>query len=212
MAKKGGDSSPAADAQARIAQQLFSQTDPIRSALIGRSAGFLGVGGAPTSGGMKDGGGVPQSGGGGVITDMIRRGMPSPVPGSPAAGAPPLVTGFGDVTATPTFQAFKESTGQNFAKAKDRAISGIAPGGALTEALVDLEGQKASALTQGAGAIYEDELARAMALGTGLTGTSMGGLGQAAATQAGIAQANADRDAGKSGALGSGVGAVMGKK
>jgi hypothetical protein len=210
MSKKGGDNSPAADAQARLAQQLFSQTDPVRSALIGRSAGFLGVGGAPT-GGMKEGGMPPQAGGGGIITNMIRGAVPA-VPGSPAAGAPSIVTGFGDVTATPTFQAFKQSTGQNFAQAKDRAISGIAPGGALTEALVDLEGQKASTLTQGAGAIYEDELSRAMALGTGLTGTSMNSLGQAGLTQAGIAQANSQRDAAKSESLGQGAGAVIGKK
>lgn len=154
--------SPAADMQAQLAQMLFSQTDPLRQQLIGRSEDFLG-------GGM-------------------------------------------DIAASPTYDALKLSADQNFNAAKDNALARLAPGGGLTDALVDLEGQRADVLTQGAGQIYDNELSRAMGLGAGLTNTSMGGLGQAGNVQAGLAAANAQQSAGKAGALGQGLGSFFGMK
>src|SRR5947207_1344436 len=41
--KSGSGDNPAAQTQARLASQLFGETDPIRQALIGRSADFLGI-------------------------------------------------------------------------------------------------------------------------------------------------------------------------
>lgn len=218
--KKGGDNSnPAADAQARMAQQLFNQTNPLRQALIGRSANFLGVpamagGGA---GDMKTGSGPGIHPVTGPMTNLITSAMGG-MPGSPGPSAPPVVTGMGDmvggggVTSSPTFLAFKDSADRNFNRAKDSAIARLPGGGALAESLVGLEGDRAASLTQGAGAIYGDELSRAMSLATGITGTSLNSLGQAAATQAAIAQANADQKAGKAGGLGSGLGAFFGMK
>jgi hypothetical protein len=163
--KKGGGgeaSNPAADAQMRMAEELFKQSGPIRGSLMGRSENFL-------NGGMN-------------------------------------------VTDTPTFLAYKQSADQLFNKSKDNAIARTPSGGALTSALTNLEGQRASSLTQGAGAIYGDELSRAMSLGTGGSGQALNSLGQAGAIQAQMAAANSQEKAGKYGALGSGVGAYMGSK
>lgn len=213
--KKGGnDSNPALDAQARMAQQLFNQTNPIRNALIGRSASFLGV--PATAGGAAGsdfkagaGGGL---GSGGPVSDMIagalRRASPAATPGIGDMVTP----SGGGVTSSPQFLAYKDSADRNFMRAKDNAISRLPAGGALAESLVDLEGDRAATLTQGAGAIYGDELARAMALATGITGQSLNSLGQAAAAQAAMAQAEADQKAGKAGGLGSGLGAFFGMK
>jgi len=158
----GSQSNPAADAQARIAQQLFDQTDPLRKSLIGRSTDFM--------------------------------------------------SGGSNVMETPSFMAYKESADRNFGRAKDNAIARLPGGGALSEALVGLEGDRASTLTQGAGAIYGDELSRALSLGTGSTGQSLNSLGQAGAIQAQMAAAAAQESAGKSGALGTGIGSYMGMK
>lgn len=160
--KKGGGDNAAADAQARMAEQLFQQTDPLRKSLIGRSQDF-------TGGGF-------------------------------------------DVMETPTYLAYKESADRNFGRAKDNAIARLPGGGALSDALVDLEGNRASTLTQGAGAIYGDEINRAMTLGSGITGQSLNSLGQAGAIQAQMAAAAAQENAGKSGALGTGIGSYMGMK
>lgn len=198
--KKGGQDSEAADAQARIAQQLFSQTDPLRSALINRSANFLGAGTPqPQMGGAPGGplGEKMQAAGGAA------RGAAGPVGG----GANPM-----DVRDTPTFMAYKAQADQGFNQAKDNIIARMPGGGGMTAALVGLEGDRASQLTQGAGAIYGDELSRAIALGTGITGQSLNSLGSAANTQAMIAQGNAQQNAGKAGALGTGVGAWLGGK
>lgn len=199
--KGGGDSSAASDAQMRMAQQLFSQTDPVRSALINRSASFLGV--SPTVSAGPAAPSDPKAG----LTQLLSGQQPG-------TGTPIVVNGpaFGDVTATPTFNAFRDTANRTFQQGKDNAIARLPAGGALTEALVGLEGDRASTLTQGAGAIYDQELNRAMSLGAGITGQSLSGLGQAAATQAAMAQANAQQNAGKFGALGSGLGAYLGFK
>ena len=162
MSKKGdGGSTAAVDAQARLAQQLFDQTDPLRQSLISRSEDFLS---SPNS------------------------------------------------TESPSFLAFKQAADSQFGQAKDNVIARTAPGGALTDALVDLESNRAGALTQGAGQAYEQDTARAMTLATGTTGQALGGLGQAGATQAAMAQANAQQSAGKAGGLGEAAGAAIGKK
>jgi hypothetical protein len=159
--KKGGNgSTPASDAQMQMAQQLFSQTDPIRQSLIGQSQKFL--------------------------------------------------SGGNDVMQTPAYGALKLSADQNFNQAKDNLISTTAPGGALTSALTNLEGSRANTLTQGAGSLYGDALSRATTLGTGMTGQSLSALGQAGYTQAQVAQSQATQNAGKSGALGSGLGSWLG--
>ena len=115
-------------------------------------------------------------------------------------------------TESPSFLAFKESADQQFNQAKDNVIARTAPGGALTDALVDLESNRAGALSQGAGQAFDQDTARAMTLATGTTGQALGSLGQAGSTQAAMAQANAQQNAGKFGALGEAGGAAIGKK
>ena len=206
--KKGGSgSNPAADTQARLATQLFGETDPIRQALIGRSANFLGI----------------PSGAGGAAA--LPETSPSSPYGTPFLGIPPThsgpmpgsvsITGGArpfDVTASPEYAALMDATNRQFARAKDASIATSPAGGALTESLAGLEGQRAGTLAQGAGQAYGDEISRAMTLGTGQTGTALGGLGSAAQTQAYSANAAATQQAGKSSAIGQGLGAYMGSK
>lgn len=162
MSKKSPGDSPAAELQAQLAQQLFSQTDPLRRSLIDRSTEFMG-------GGL-------------------------------------------DVRDTPAYEALKYSADANFNQAKDNAIARLAPGGGLTDALVDLESNRAGMLTQGAGQLYGDELSRAIALGSGITDQSLNSLGQAGGVQASLANAQAQQNAGKAGGLGQAAGAAVGSK
>lgn len=154
--------SPAANAQARIAQQLINQTDPLRRNLIGRSQNFL--------------------------------------------------EGNLDVTATPMFRDLKGGVETSFNNARTGIIGDVAPGGALTQALVDLEDRKARTLTGGIGQIAGNEQANAMSLATGQANTGLAGLGQAGQIQAAALQADAQRDAGIFGGLGAGAGAFAGLK
>jgi hypothetical protein len=157
-------SSSAYDVQSQLAQQLFSQTDPIRQSLIGRSQDYL------TNG----------------------------------------------IGASPQFDAFKANEEAMYNQARDNIISDTPAGGALTSALVNLEGNRARDLTQARGAIDSEELARAMTIGTGTTGQALGALGQAGGIQAQIAAANAARNAEKDAAIysaiGTGVGGYLGSK
>lgn len=215
--KKSDSSNGAANLQAQLAQQLFTETDPLRRSLIGRSAGFLGVptsnsvtvGSSPTIPGpavsmhSRLGGGI-----GGTVNSLT-------MPGSPDSTASPGITsGGGMMTALndPSFLALRDATNSQFARARDNVLSTVPTGGTLDAALTGLEGARASSLSQGAGATFENELGRAMALATGTTGTALGGLGSAASAQALTAQANAAQQAGKSQALGSGLGAYVGHK
>jgi hypothetical protein len=162
MSGKGGGSG-AGDAsaiQSELAQRLLMQTDPLRTALIDRSAAYLG-------------GGIDNSA---------------------------------------QFNAFKASAEPQFAQARENIIADTPAGGQLTAALTQLQGGRAQALAQARGAIDEQELARAMTLGTGMTGQALGTLGNAANVQAMIAQSEADREAGMLGALGAGAGAYFGSK
>lgn len=151
----------ASDIQARLAQQLFEQTDPLRRSLIGRSEDFLSS---------------------------------------------------GNVLNSPQFADLKVQTGQMFNQAKDNSIARFAPGGALMDALTGLEGDRASALSSGAADLQENELSRALSLGTGLAGTSLGSLGQAGGVQAQLAMARSQQNSAEKGMLGSGIGALLGSK
>lgn len=154
--------SQASKTQARLAELMFNQTQPIRTALYDRSGEFL--------------------------------------------------SGGADVMDTPAYLAFKSSSDRNFNKAKDNVVSRVAPGGALVSALAGLEGDRASTLTEGAGQLYDAELNRALQLGTGASGQSLGSLGQAGANQAQVAMAQGTAKGGMAEGLGSGVGAMLGGK
>ena len=118
----------------------------------------------------------------------------------------------GDVMDSPQFANMKVQTGRSFNQAKDNTIARFAPGGALIDALTGLESDRAATLSAGAAGLQEDELSRALALGTGITGQSLSALGQAGNTQAMLAQSNAQVKAAEKGAIGEVGGALVGGK
>jgi hypothetical protein len=134
-------------------------------------------------------------------TDPLRRGM---------IGRSDAFLSGEDVMDSPQFANLKVQTGRSFNQAKDNAIARFAPGGALIDAITGLESDRASTLSAGAAGLQEDELGRAMSLGTGLAGASLGALGQAGNTQAMMAQANAQVKAAEKGAIGEIGGAIAG--
>lgn len=148
-----------ADALARIATDLYTKTDPLRTALIGRSNDFL-------SGNL-------------------------------------------DVTKSPMFGSLKDAVDTQFQRAKSNTIGTTPAGGALTSALSDLEGSRASTMTQGIGDLAKGELDRSFGLATGLLPQTTGGLGTAAGIQANaFAQQQAQSAASKQGA-GAGLGMLI---
>ena len=149
---------PAADAQTRIAQQLFSESTPIRQELNTDALDFL--------------------------------------------------RGGRDVTSTPAFASLKDMIESQFGRAREGVIGSTPTGGGLTSALTNLEGQRASGLVQGTAALTENELNRALTLGTGLVPTSVGGLGQAGSTQAFAAAQAQSAGAQKKGSTGAAAGRV----
>lgn len=112
--------------------------------------------------------------------------------------------------ASPLYEPIRAATNTAYNKAKQNVIANTPEGGALTGALTDLEASRANQLTQGAGQILSDEMARAMGLGTGMTSTALGGLGTAGMTQANLALAQSEQNAGAKQGLGYGVGAYLG--
>ena len=164
MAKKGSSRqatprNPALDAQARISQQLFSESTPIRQNLNRNALDFL--------------------------------------------------QGDRDVTGTPAFASLKGMIESQFGRARDATIGSTPTGGGLTSALTNLEGQRAFSLVQGTAALTENELSRALTLGTGLVPTAVGGLGQAGQTQAFAAAEAQKADAQKKGSTGAAAGSVL---
>ncbi|MDD5189446.1 MAG: hypothetical protein PHE50_00205 [Dehalococcoidales bacterium] len=117
-----------------------------------------------------------------------------------------------DVTQTPSYAALKNQAENQFSLARDNALSSLPQGGALYSALTGLEGQKASNLTQAQGGLYENELARAFALGTGQAPTFAGtqGLTSLAASGAPLAAQQNAQAFQALGGLGSGIGKYLG--
>lgn len=159
---KGGDAgdNPFAAQQARIAEQLFTQTDPIRRKLIDRSQVYL-------SGGIDE---------------------------------------------SPTFQAYRAESDPFYARAKENIIQSTPEGGGLTQALTNLEMDRARGLTTARGGIDEQERNLAVLLGTGTLPQTMQGLGAASAAQAQNLLAAQQREGQIAAAIGEGVGTMAGGK
>jgi hypothetical protein len=154
-----------ANKEVGIGQQLVTQTDPLRQALIDRSQTFLSPGG-----------------------------------------------GVSDVMSSAPYLAYKDAANTNFARAKDNILATTPTGGALTNKLGDLEANRASTLTQGAGQIYDAETARALSLATGQLPVALGAIGQGGNTQALLAGAQAQQSSAKAQSAGSAAGAYLGAK
>lgn len=127
-----------------------------------------------------------------------------------------------DVQQSPLFPAVKQSTEQQFDRARENIIGTTPSGGVLDRLLANTEAARASSLAGAQGALAGEEQARrerAFQLATGAPAVSLGGLSSAAGTlsgiagqQAAIAQAEADRSAGKSSGIGQGVGLLAASK
>lgn len=159
---KGGDAgdNPFATQQARIAEQLFTQTDPIRRKLIDRSQVYL-------SGGIDE---------------------------------------------SPAFQSYRAQSDPFYSRAQENIIQSTPEGGGLTEALSNLEADRARGLATARGSIDEQERNLAVLLGTGTLPQTMQGLGSAAAVQGqNLASAQA-REGAIFNAVGEGVGGWLGGK
>ena len=115
-----------------------------------------------------------------------------------------------DVTQSPMYGALKSGIEGQYGIAKNNILSSLPQGGALIEALVNLEGQKAGSLAQGIGGLAGDELSRAYSMGTGAAGQAMQGLGGAGNIQAQLAMAKAQQQAGAMQGLGMGLGSILG--
>lgn len=116
-----------------------------------------------------------------------------------------------DVTQSPIYGALASATDAQYKRARDNVIGNTAPGGALTSALSNVESNRANMLAQGAGTIAGDETNRALTIATGGSAQGLNSLGQAGATQAGLANAQANRDSAMKQGLGQGLGSIIGR-
>ena len=228
MAKKGGgaQANQSSNALANLSQQLYSQTNPIRQALIDRSSAFLGVDPSqmspaftpmPTTSNLSPRDLFREVKGGRLSN--VRDAVMSPLPQTVSGQGPPVVRDpLGppqgvlqlDVTQSPMYGAIKNAMDTQFKLARDNTIARSAPGGSLTSALANLESQRAGAMVTGIGGLAQDELSRAYGLATGGAQMSTSGLSSAAAIQAQLAAANAQRQGAAKSGLGSGLGYMGG--
>lgn len=117
-----------------------------------------------------------------------------------------FMSGDFDVTGTPQFGALKQATEQQFDTARQRVLGSAPEGGALTQALTNVEMGRAGALTQGIGGLAGQQQAQALGLATGQTGQAISGLGGAAGVQSQMAQAQAAQNASTKQGMGQGAG------
>ena len=114
-----------------------------------------------------------------------------------------------DVTASPMYASLKNSVDSQFQRAKGNTISSTPAGGALTDALMNLEGSRANTMAQGTGGIAEQELNRAFGLGTGLLPQTTTGLGTAAGIQSQQLMAQQQQSASAKQGAGAGLGMLF---
>lgn len=215
---KGVDEPESSQELAQIAKDLYGSTDPIRQNLIGRSALFLGL--DPSTFVSQE----PVAAPGereiiGYTPETGQRDGGVPIYGPPTSTSPaPLLrndylpTGPTGVEASPLFAALKQTTEDQYSRARDNILGSVPQGGALTDSLVNLETSRARDMTANIGSLYQQELDRAMSFALGTPIQSMQGLGQAANVQSNMALANAQQNAATKSALGAGAGAYFGAK
>jgi len=208
-----GGADKAAQMQAQLAQQLMAETSPLRNALIGNSMNFLGVKPAPGGRGSFGGTGrsIYSSGGGGFKGGAFNK-LINPNAGGLGQGYIADPNAKFDLSASPEFAAMKDVTESQFGRAQDSLIANTPEGGPLAATLAQLEGQRASDLVRNTGALSAAEMERAFQLVNTGTGNAIQAGGNAGLIQAQLAQARAAESAGKSGALGQGMGAYAGLK
>lgn len=202
--------------QARLAEQLFSQSGPIRDALFDRAAAFLGVSPTPISSAQSPPQLSPFSLPGNALVPgmtprnnrgFIERAAQAQLPGAqpslpaPESGSPTL-----DPTQSILFSPGKQAIEDQFRNAKQSIISSGATGGALADRLAELELQKAKQIGNFQGNLAQDELNRTFSLATGIIPQVNSALTSSAASQAQTQAARSN----KLGNLGRAAGFVAG--
>jgi len=115
------------------------------------------------------------------------------------------------VTNTPQFGAMKSINDMLFGRAREGVLANTPQGGALFDNLNNLELAKARDLSQAAGSLAENEVNRAVSIGTGQPlAQSLGGLRSSAALQQQQNQFNAQQSASTKQGLGQVAGTVAG--
>lgn len=198
----GGSSSNAAlNTQARIANQMFSETEGIRHGLIDDSTAF--VTGFPDLSAVDNFSKTTT----GVLPED------SPVL-PPMATDPGGVVGvdptFQRVSSSPVFSAEKSIIEQQFENANRSFLRNSPTGGVMVEGMADLEAAKAGALSESLANAFRDEQNRAFSLATGLAPITLNSLGQSGSAQAALAGANAQASATAAAGKGQGLGMLAG--
>lgn len=117
-----------------------------------------------------------------------------------------------DLTQNPQYAALKQAAEQQFGVARNQALADVPTGGALTNALSNIDIARAGALTSGLGNIAQQQQQQALGLATGTTGQTLQGLGQSGALQAQIANLNAQQNASTKQGLGLVAGSALAAK
>ena len=123
-----------------------------------------------------------------------------------------FLSGDRDVTGLPEFAAAKGANEAQFGRARENIIGSTPTGGALTSALGNLEGQRASNQVAFTGDIAGNEINRALQLATFGAAQGSRGLGSAGFIQAQRAGAEGAQNAAKSQGLGQALGGLLGGK
>lgn len=187
---KDGGENEAANAQSRIARQLYAESAPLRQNLLGLYGNMFG--GAPNV--------MPPSGG--MMPGVSKNAMIDSTNGKGGAQQGIASAPNFDPTQSFMFEPARNVINQQFENARENIIANTAPGGALLDRLAENETQKAMQLGSLAADIGERDLNRAIGLATGQTQQAQSGFNSAAYLQAQQAQQQAQDKQGAGQALG----------
>ena len=224
--KSGGGSvqsapkNPYQDELARIASTLFSETTPLRQGLTSNFEQLLGIDPrvAQLSQLQSQRGGNNKRRGSRNSIDQITA-LQQDIAANPFQGENTLFSPVtqDNISSSPLFALLKDANEQQFNLAQQQAMSMLPNGGSLNQAIgTDIPTQRARSMVAGMGGLAENEqnrrnmlLGQALGLASGGATGAMQGFGnagslqaQAMSTQAALANAQADRSAGKAQGVG----------
>ncbi len=181
--------------------------------LVKKAAGLANpFGGTKILADMLGGGDVQQSSAGNLLEQISAQyfNQTDPVRKQLIDRSNKFLTGNLDVTQSPVFGQLKLASDQQFSRARDNVLASMPSGGALSEALVGLEGEKASNMTNAIGSLANEELNRAF--GFVNPQASMSGLGMAGQLQNQTAMDQSQQKGAAKQGVGQGVGMLAATK
>jgi hypothetical protein len=130
-----------------------------------------------------------------------------------------FLQGNGDLTQSPVYNAqydsLKNNAESDYGRARQNIMSSVQPGGALTSALASLDRQKAGQMVSGKSQLmsdlYNQEMSRAFAFGTGQAPVALGALGQSAQIASSMAAAQGQQQSQSAQGLGYAAGQYLGR-